>query len=75
MRSRAFWMFSMELAKERRRKPSPYSPKAVLSGTAFGEYGEGFLRLSFANSIENIQKALERIEKAVRRLPVRVAVS
>jgi aspartate aminotransferase len=37
---------------------------AVLSGTAFGEYGEGFLRLSFANSIENIQKALERIEKA-----------
>ncbi|MFN3928549.1 MAG: pyridoxal phosphate-dependent aminotransferase, partial [Thermoflexus sp.] len=29
---------------------------AVLSGTAFGEYGEGFLRLSFANSVENIQK-------------------
>jgi len=48
---------------------------AVLSGTAFGEYGEGFLRLSFANSIENIQKALERIEKAIRRLPVRVAAS
>jgi aspartate/methionine/tyrosine aminotransferase len=46
---------------------------AVLSGTAFGEYGEGFLRLSFANSIENIQKALERIEKALRRLPMRVA--
>lgn len=48
---------------------------AVLSGTAFGEYGEGFLRLSFANSVENIQKALERIEKAIRRLPVRVAAS
>jgi len=48
---------------------------AVLSGTAFGEYGEGFLRLSFANSVENIQKALERIEKAVRRLPVRAAAS
>ncbi|WP_376789619.1 pyridoxal phosphate-dependent aminotransferase [Thermoflexus sp.] len=48
---------------------------AVLSGTAFGEYGEGFLRLSFANSVENIHKALERIEKAIRRLPVRVAAS
>jgi len=48
---------------------------AVLSGTAFGEYGEGFLRLSFANSVENIRKALERIEKAVRRLPVRAAAS
>lgn len=48
---------------------------AVLSGTAFGEYGEGFLRLSFANSVENIQKALERIEKAVRRLPVRAMAS
>lgn len=46
---------------------------AVLSGTAFGEYGEGFLRLSFANSVENIRKALERIETAVRRLPVRAA--
>ncbi|MCS6964853.1 pyridoxal phosphate-dependent aminotransferase [Thermoflexus sp.] len=48
---------------------------AVLSGTAFGEYGEGFLRLSFANSVENIQKALERIEKVVRRLPVRATAS
>ncbi|MER3468852.1 MAG: aspartate aminotransferase [Thermoflexus sp.] len=46
---------------------------AVLSGTAFGEYGEGFLRLSFANSVENIRRALERIETAVRRLPVRAA--
>jgi aspartate aminotransferase len=34
---------------------------AVLSGTAFGEYGEGYLRLSYANSIPNIQKALDRI--------------
>ncbi len=36
---------------------------AVLPGTSFGQYGEGYLRLSFANSIENIKKALERIEK------------
>jgi len=36
---------------------------AVLPGISFGQYGEGFLRLSFANSIENIKKALDRIEK------------
>jgi aspartate aminotransferase len=41
---------------------------AVLSGTDFGEYGEGHLRLSYANSVENIQLALERIETAVRKL-------
>jgi aspartate/methionine/tyrosine aminotransferase len=40
---------------------------AVLSGTSFGSYGEGYLRLSFANSIENIQKALERIEKSLEK--------
>src|SRR5207253_9939904 len=34
---------------------------ACLSGTAFGNYGEGYLRFSVANSIENINKALERI--------------
>jgi len=34
---------------------------ACLSGTAFGAGGEGYLRFSFANSVENIQKALERI--------------
>jgi len=41
---------------------------AVLSGTAFGAYGEGYLRLSFANSVENIQKALKRISDAVKTL-------
>jgi aspartate/methionine/tyrosine aminotransferase len=35
---------------------------ACLSGTAFGKYGEGYLRLSVANSIENIEKALQRID-------------
>jgi aspartate/methionine/tyrosine aminotransferase len=34
---------------------------AVLSGTDFGDYGEGYLRLSYANSLENIEKALERL--------------
>lgn len=32
---------------------------AVLSGTAFGDYGDGYLRLSYANSMENIQEAIE----------------
>jgi len=41
---------------------------AVLSGTAFGSYGEGFLRLSYANSYVNIEKALDRIAQAVARL-------
>ncbi|MGC9318348.1 MAG: pyridoxal phosphate-dependent aminotransferase [Armatimonadota bacterium] len=34
---------------------------AVLSGTAFGRYGDGYLRLSSANSTDNIEAALERI--------------
>ena len=41
---------------------------AVLPGTSFGEYGEGYLRLSFANSVENIKKALDRIAEAVKNL-------
>lgn len=35
---------------------------ALLPGNSFGEYGEGYLRLSYANSIENIEKALEQIK-------------
>ena len=34
---------------------------ATVAGTSFGEYGEGFLRFSYANSIENIQEAVQRI--------------
>ena len=34
---------------------------AALSGTAFGAYGEGYLRFSIANSYENLAKAVERI--------------
>lgn len=41
---------------------------ATLSGTDFGKYGEGHLRLSYANSMENIEKALKRIEMAVAKL-------
>ncbi|UCD53994.1 MAG: pyridoxal phosphate-dependent aminotransferase [Dehalococcoidia bacterium] len=41
---------------------------ATLSGTDFGKYGEGYLRLSYANSMENIEKALKKIEMAVAKL-------
>ncbi len=34
---------------------------AALAGTSFGEYGEGYLRFSYANSRENIRRALERM--------------
>ena len=36
---------------------------ACLSGTAFGEYGEGYLRFSYANSLPNLMEAVERIRK------------
>jgi len=36
---------------------------ACLSGTSFGEFGEGYLRFSIANSMENLSKALDRIER------------
>ena len=36
---------------------------AALSGTAFGEFGEGYLRFSVANSLENLQQALDRIDQ------------
>ena len=41
---------------------------AVVPGTAFGECGEGFIRCSYAYSIESIKGALERIEKFVKRI-------
>ena len=41
---------------------------ALLSGSAFGEFGEGYVRLSYANSQENLLKALERLDKFVRSL-------
>jgi aspartate/methionine/tyrosine aminotransferase len=44
---------------------------ATLAGTAFGRYGDGYLRLSYANSIENIEKALDRIGQAATSLLAR----
>jgi len=36
---------------------------AALSGTAFGDFGEGYLRFSVANSLENLQQALDRVDQ------------
>ncbi|MDZ7362107.1 MAG: pyridoxal phosphate-dependent aminotransferase [candidate division KSB1 bacterium] len=41
---------------------------AVLSGTAFGKFGEGYLRLSYANSLENIQEALRKMKQVIEAL-------
>jgi aspartate/methionine/tyrosine aminotransferase len=41
---------------------------AVLGGTAFGQYGEGYLRLSYANSEANLRLALERMRPVCARL-------
>ena len=41
---------------------------AVLPGTSFGKNGEGYLRLSYANSMENIRMALERMQQALTEL-------
>jgi aminotransferase len=41
---------------------------AIVPGTAFGECGEGFLRVSYAYSLKDLKRALERIERFVARL-------
>lgn len=41
---------------------------AVVPGTAFGDCGEGFLRISYAYSIEDLKEALGRLDKFIRRL-------
>jgi aminotransferase len=41
---------------------------AVVPGTAFGDCGEGFLRISYAYSIENLKAAMEKISKFISRL-------
>ena len=41
---------------------------AVVPGTAFGDCGEGFLRMSYASSMENLRVAMERLEKFIKTL-------
>jgi aspartate/methionine/tyrosine aminotransferase len=44
---------------------------AVLAGTCFGDAGEGYLRLSYANSLENLHRAADLIRTAAAALPQR----
>ncbi len=46
---------------------------ACLSGTAFGDYGEGFIRFSYANNLANIHLALDRIRQLLQNTPRSVA--
>ena len=62
----AFYVFPNISATGRKSKPLAdalleQAGVAALSGTAFGAFGEGYLRFSVANSPENLQQALERI--------------
>ena len=41
---------------------------AVVPGTAFGDCGEGFVRISYAYSLNNLKEALGRIQRFVSRL-------
>ena len=41
---------------------------AVVPGTAFGDCGEGFLRISYAYSLENLKIAIERLKRFVNKL-------
>ncbi len=52
-------------SKELERRLLEEAGVATLSGTAFGRYGDGYLRLSYANSLENIREALERFAALV----------
>ncbi|MBC7185477.1 MAG: pyridoxal phosphate-dependent aminotransferase [Calditrichaeota bacterium] len=52
-------------SKELERRLLEEAGVATLSGTAFGKYGDGYLRLSYANSLENIKAALERFAALV----------
>lgn len=57
-----FGMSSDEFAEKLLREEKV----AVVPGTAFGDCGEGFLRISYAYSIDNLKIALERIERFIK---------
>lgn len=44
---------------------------ACLPGTSFGEYGEGYLRFSYATSLENIEKCLMKMRRVLEKLPIK----
>ena len=54
---------SQDRSREQATRPDP-----EIAGDGFGQQGKGFLRFSYANSIENIGEALKRLEAFVRKL-------
>jgi aspartate aminotransferase len=56
-------------AKEFERRLLEDAGVATVAGTSFGSYGEGYLRLSYANSTENIREAIGRMDGWLRSLP------
>lgn len=54
------WDFAKYMVKEHK--------VAMVPGSIFGENGEGFVRISFATSSENLEKALEKIEQGIARM-------
>jgi len=63
----AFGMKSMKFAEWLLKN----AKVAVLPGTEFGQHGEGYVRCSYATSYDKIEKALNRIEKATKKLKKR----
>ena len=57
-------MSSQEFATELLNAQKP----AVVPGTAFGDCGEGFIRISYAYSLDNLKKAMDRMEAFIREL-------
>jgi len=57
MTSEQFADFALEKAKV-----------ALLPGTSFGEYGQGYIRLTYATSLENIKEGIKRLETALKNL-------
>ncbi|MEF8873955.1 MAG: aminotransferase class I/II-fold pyridoxal phosphate-dependent enzyme [Candidatus Thermoplasmatota archaeon] len=64
----AFPSFDYDLTGKQLTEKIMENGALVTPGSAFGSAGEGHLRLSYANSIENINKAMDIIEKTVARL-------
>jgi aspartate aminotransferase len=56
-------------AKEFEKRLLEDAGVATVAGTSFGSYGEGYLRLSYANSTENIREAIGRMDGWLRSLP------
>jgi aspartate/methionine/tyrosine aminotransferase len=64
----AFYVFPNITKTGRKSKPLAdalleQAGVAALSGTSFGEFGEGYLRFSVANSLDNLQQALDRVDQ------------